>query len=300
MKYGDFICFIQAEAKERLGEGVHVELHQIIKNNSVLLDGLSVQEKDKGVAPTIYLNDFYEEYQKGMTVPEILDCIVGIYEKSKVEKEVDMGFYMDYDKVKQHLACKIISKEKNEKLLNKIPYVPFLDLALVPYYKMTDSEMGNGTILVFESHRKNWGISPEQLIRDARENTLRILPWEMMSMESVLKGFVQKKQAGECPEGEKEKGLPMYVLTNQENYFGAVNLVFDSVLAEAGTRLGEDFWILPSSVHECILVPASVQMGKEKLEDMVRQVNEKEVAPEDYLSDSVYFYERSLHKLQKM
>lgn len=300
MKYEDFVCSIQTEMKKKMGEEVHVELHQIVKNNSVILDGLSIQGKNSAIAPTIYLNDFYARYQKGMTMPEILDCIDRVYQNNKVQENFDTRFYTDYDKVKEHLVCKIINKEKNRELLEKIPHVSFLDLAVVFYYKMVDSEIGNGSILVFESHRKKWGISREQLLREAKENTLRILPVQFMSMESVLEGYGLENIPGNKKTDQEETQLPMYILTNKENYFGAVNMIFDSVLEEAGTKIGEDFWILPSSIHECILVPVSVKMGKEKLEAMVHQVNANEVSAEDFLSDSVYFYQRNLHKLEKM
>lgn len=307
MKYEDFVCFIQTEMKEKLGEEVHVELHQIIKNNSVVLDGLSIQDKGCGIAPTIYLNDFYEEYCKGMTMPEILDCITSIYQKSKVKKNFDTKFYTDYERVRSRLACKIINREKNEELLKRVPHILFLDMAIVLYYKMSDSKMGNGTILVYESHRKNWGVSREQLFREAKENTLRMLPVELMSMKSVLEGYLQEENEEENSTGRnagagtgREDEIPMYILTNQENYFGAVNMIFDSVLEEAGMKLGQDFWVLPSSVHECILVPADAHTEKERLEAMVQQVNANEVMPEEYLSDSVYFYQRELHKLEKV
>lgn len=293
MNYEDFVCFVQTEMKEKLGKEVQVELHQIVKNNSVVRDGLSIHEKENSIAPTIYLNEFYEEYRNGMTMPDILDYIEAVYQKNRLEEPFDTEFYTDFENVKKNLACKLINQEKNQELLKQIPHLPFLDLAIVCYYKLENQEMGNGTILVFDSHRSHWGISREELLRICRANTLQILPVEFMDMKDVVKVCIE-----DHPDGEDR--LPMYILTNQENYFGAVNMIYDSVLQQAGEKLNSDFWILPSSIHECILVPSSVKMGKEELAAMVRQVNANEVAPEDYLSDSVYFYCRALHKLEKM
>lgn len=73
MNYEDFVCCIQTKMKERLGNEVQIELHRIVKNNSVVLDGLAISEKGKGIAPTIYLNEFYEKYREGVTIPEILE-----------------------------------------------------------------------------------------------------------------------------------------------------------------------------------------------------------------------------------
>ncbi len=304
MNYEDFVCCIQTKMKEKLGNEVQVELHRIVKNNSVVLDGLSICEKGKGVAPTIYLNEFYEKYQEGVTIPEILEYMESVYDRNRLEEPFLTDFYMDYEKVKDHLACKLISRERNRELLTQVPYVPFLDLAVVCYYRLENQEMGNGSILVFESHREKWGVSREELLWTARQNTLRILPPSFIDLNEIL-GLgetVLKEQGntlGERKDPEKEEKIPMYILTNQENYLGAVNMIYDSVLEDAGRKLQSDFWLLPSSIHECILVPASVSMTKEELEAMVHHVNENEVMKEEYLSDSVYFYQRILHKLER-
>lgn len=293
MNYEDFTCFVQRKLQEKLGEDVQVELHQIMKNNSVLREGLAIHEKENSIAPTIYLKEFYEEYRNGMTMPDILDYIEEVYQKNRLEEPFDTEFYNDFEKVRSHLACKVVNREKNRELLKSVPCVEFLDLAIVCYYRMEHEVVGNGTILVFESHRKNWGVSREELLRISRDNTPLLLPVEYLNMNDIVE--IQ----GEDPQRVKEL-LPMYILTNRENYFGAVLMIYDSVLQEAGRLLDSDFWILPSSVHECILVPSFVKIGKKDLERMVRQVNEQKVAPEDYLSDSVYFYRRDLHKLEKV
>ena len=157
MNYEDFVCCIQTKMKEKLGNEVQIELHQVVKNNSVVLDGLSFCEKGKGIAPTIYLNEFYERYREGITIPEILEYIESVYEQNRLEEPFQTDFYLDYEKVKDNLACKLINREKNRELLKQIPYVPFLDLAVVCYCRMEIQELGNGTILVFESHREKRG-----------------------------------------------------------------------------------------------------------------------------------------------
>ena len=293
MNYGDFICFVKREMEAKLGEKVQVTLQQVMKNNSVVLDGLSFHEKGQNIAPTIYLREFYEEYQEGISMPDILEHMEKTYQRSRLEEPLDTDFYMNYEIVKKNLACKLIHRERNRELLKQVPYLPFMDLAIVCYYKMEHEIVGNGTIIVFDSHRKSWGISREELFRTARENTLQILPPEYMNLHEMLD--LQDELSRELREG-----IPMYILTNKENYFGAVQMIYDSVLQEAGNRMQRDCWILPSSVHECILVPDNVQTGKKELEAMVHQVNSQEISPEEYLSDSVYFYRRDLHKLEKM
>ena len=216
-----------------------------------------------------------------------------LYRKSRVTVPFDTTFYADFGKVKQHLACRVINREKNRELLKTVPYRIFLDLAIVTYYYFEDSCLGTGTILVYSSHCKNWGITEEELFACARENTLHIQPEEFLSMDGVLEKF---QGCGEA-KAETENVLPMYVLTNKTNYFGAASLLFDSVLQDIADKLEDDFWILPSSIHECIIIPAESAMPKEEMQEMVREINRNEVAAEDFLSDEIYRYQREFHKL---
>ena len=220
--------------------------------------------------------------------------MVESYEQNRLRGTFDTSFYADYEKVRLRLACRLINRQKNEKLLKEVPYLPFLDLAVVVYYYFEDCSFGTGTILVYESHRKSWRVSEEELFAAARENTLKIQPAEFMSMREILQKYQEDVPAGE----EEEMPLqPMYVLSNRSNYFGAAGILFDSVLQKIAGQLADDFWILPSSIHECIIVPASLLTTREELQNMVRQINRLEVAQEDFLSDEVYYYEREIHKL---
>lgn len=293
MKYEDFVCIMQTQMKERLGEGVQVQLHQIMKNNSVVLDALSISEEGSGIAPTIYLNDFYRGCQAGASVPDIVDQMEALYRKSRVTEPFDTTFYADYTKVKQRLACRLINRGKNRELLKMVPYRAFLDLAVVVYYYFEDSRLGTGTILVYSSHCRNWGITEDELFACARENTLRLQPEEFLSMRSVMEKFQGQKEE----KAGNETRMPMYVLTNKSNYFGAASLLFDSVLQGIAGRLEDDFWVLPSSIHECIIVPAEAAMSREEMQEMVREINRSEVAEEDFLSDEIYLYQREFHKL---
>lgn len=108
------------------------------QNNSVELDELSFYGKDNHLAPTIYLNDLYAEYEDGKTMPEIVDKIVSLYQNAVTTENFRAEDYLDFEKVKEHLACKLINRKKNEKLLREVPYQNFLNLAVVAYYKVED------------------------------------------------------------------------------------------------------------------------------------------------------------------
>ena len=294
LRYEDFICCLQRMVQQEMGKEVRVSLHRVSKNNGIYLDGLSIQEGDQGIAPTIYLNDFYREFQEGSGLPQIAEQVSELYEKSKIKGKIDTSFYMNFENIREHVACKLISFERNRELLEKVPYVRYLDLAVVFYYLMEHEELGEGTILIYGSHLEMWKVTEEELYRQARENTLRLLSWEFYSMREVIQGL-----AGEESDEEllSESGLPMYVLTNRSRSLGAAVILFDRVLTEVGERLGEDFYILPSSVHEVIIIPSGFALPKEELEHMVREINETQVLPQEILSDRVYYYCCTQHSL---
>ena len=287
MKYEEFVGYVQTKIEEKLGEEVRVELHQVIKNNSVELDGLSFYGKDIHMAPTIYLNDLYAEYEDGKTMPEIVDKIVSLYQNAVTTENFRAEDYLDFEKVKEHLACKLINRKKNEKLLREVPYQDFLNLAVVAYYKVEDEIIGKATILVRKSHCKSWGVEEEEVIRCARENTQKILPVKFLGIGTMLETYGYHQEAT----------IPMYILTNEENYFGASAMIFDSVLEKIGKALKDDFWILPSSIHECIIIPAGCAMPPDEMTDLVKEVNQKEVSVEEYLSDQIYYYQTAMHRL---
>mgnify|MGYP003370784908 CR=1 FL=1 len=290
MKYEDFICFIQTKMQERMGEEVQIQIQQVVKNNNIVLDGLCIAEKDSSIAPTIYLNGYYRQYEEGRTVPEILDAMQETYEKNRKEINFDPSFYADFTCVQPHLMCRVINRQKNEERLKQVPWRPFLNLAIVVCCYFEDEVIGNGSILVYQNHLNGWGITEEELFRVARENTLRIQPEEFMSMNTILKKY-------HAEFGENSEPQPMFVLTNRGNYFGAVCMIFDSVLSEIGETLQDDFWVLPSSIHECVIVPAQIQTNGTELQALVREINRKEVQAEEFLSNEIYFYHRMLHKL---
>ncbi|MGN0353443.1 MAG: DUF5688 family protein [Muricoprocola sp.] len=287
MKYEDFVCILQTKLKEKLGGEVYTSLRPITKNNGIVLDGLAFKEKGSKVAPTVYLNEMYKEYQNGMSVPEIVEEIVQIYQMSKISPEFDAAFYTDFEKVRNHLACKLIHKEKNEELLKNVPHREFLNLAIVVYYRVEHPKIGNGAILVYESHRKMWNVTEEELLRIAKENTRKIMPECLMAIEPLLD-----------LEDEEQMGIPMYVLTNESIIYGAVYMIYDSVLEKIGKILDDDFWLLPSSIHEMIIVPKKSGAYPDELRDIVCEINETEIPQEDILSDEIYEYDAKMHRLK--
>src|SRR5699024_996913 len=121
--------------------------------------------------PTIYLDHFFERCQDGETVETIAREIMELYQIYRIEEPVDPDFYCDFSNIWDHIVCKVINYEKNRELLNQIPHVRYLDLAVVFYCRIENEQIGRGTILIHNSHLKLWKITKRELEEIAGKNT---------------------------------------------------------------------------------------------------------------------------------
>ncbi len=291
MNYELFGKAIELEVQKQLDDHIKVELHTVMKNNGVQLKGLCIMERDSRISPTIYLEEFYQRYLNGCPLREIVEKILEIYEKSRSESEFSLEDFADFSKVQNKLMCKLVSRERNQTLLEEIPHVPYLNLEIAFFLAVENMDFGNGSILIRNDHLKVWKVSTEILYEYARENTIRERPFRIQTMKELIGNLVKEEEQHFFAE------LPIYVLSNEERIYGAAAILYDRVLEEAGKRLKENYYILPSSLHEVILVPESGIKGSEPLEKLVREVNETQVEPEDVLADCVYHYDCEQHKL---
>lgn len=303
MKIHTFICHILQKMQEEVEGEVKVSIRDITKNNGVVLTGLTFTQEDVNISPTIYLEDFYKKYQNGTGIEDILAEIKEIYYKSKLDKDIDMAFFTEYEMAKSHIVYKLIHYDKNRELLKEIPHREYLDLAIVYYYLVDMKEFSNATILIHNKHLEYWKVNEEALYNLATKNTPRLLNVHFCGMMDVLKEITEEEfwledvqqnklsKSKEFLEGNAPKDATgMYVLSNVSRLYGAATILYDGILERCYEQLGGNFFILPSSVHEVILVPDSETVTREKLSQMVKEVNATQVEMQEQLSDFVYYY----------
>lgn len=298
MEYREFMEEVREQLQDLMGEEVHIKIQKIRKNNGICLDGMSIWREGENVSPTIYLDSFYERCQEGVSVGEIAQEIKKLYWTYRIEKPIDPDFYCNFSNIWEQILCKVINYKKNQELLEDIPYIRYLDLAVVFYCAVKNERIGKGMILIHNSHLKFWDITAADLAAIGRENTKEQQVYELFDMIEI---FTEGMDVGEAQQFEREipteEQIPMYVLTNQEKNLGSVCILYDFVLSDVGEQLGEDYYILPSSIHECIVVPKRKEIDPEELKQMVREINDTQVQPEEVLSDEVYQYDRAYHRL---
>lgn len=292
MEYKEFVEYIKMNAGYIAGEGGNITINHVIKNNGCEMDGLVIMEKGKDIAPTIYLDSFYELYTNGENIKSIIRQIEVIYEQNKNNVTFDVNILKHFDTIKDKIVYKVVNYRSNEKLLEQVPHKRILDLAVV-FYCLLDNEYGrSATALIYNNDLKNWNVTIDDVYKAALKNTPDLLHSKISSMAALF------EKCGVNVDGEEvdlKDYVPsdMYVLTNESKLNGAACILYENVLYDFAQKLGADLYILPSSVHEVILLPKLSMFEKDELVNMVKEVNTEGVAADEVLSDHVYEYNRT-------
>lgn len=298
LTFEQFCEKVKNAVRDFMGGEAEVTLQYVKKNNGVNLTGINIMEKDSHISPTIYLNDAYEIYENKQELGSIVKKIMEVYEENKISKDFDISFFSDYEAVKRKLTFRLINKEMNRDFLKEVPYEEFYDLAIVCYCTVMREDIGSGSILIKNEHLKLWKIKKQELIKDAVTNMPRLFPMELKSMmEMVGELFENSNQEQEFREMAH---VPMYVLTNTNRAHGAASMVYENVLKEIAEMWDDDFYILPSSIHEVILLPAKEVTEKDTLSQMVADINSTQVEQEEILANHAYLYSKLTGQIENI
>lgn len=291
MNYQEFKEQILAGLQSELGPDVKVTIQDIIKNNDTHLDGLTILSTQYNLSPTIYLNYYYRQYEKGRSLSDIRQDILSVYHENCPAGHIDISFFTDYDKVKSRIIFKLINYERNRELLKEVPHYRYLDLAIVFNCLLESGPSGSATILIYHHHLSFWNITKDDLYALAFHNTPRLLKYDLRNMTDVLRELLCGEESFPLT-ADTAAPYPMYVLSNQHKLNGSVCILYQDLLKDFASRLESDLYILPSSVHEVLIIPARNQTSFEELSNMVRDVNSSQLSREEILSDHVYYYSR--------
>ncbi len=282
-----------------LTDDYRVELTSVRKNNGLILDAVSIIRRDNNVSPTIYMSSLYERYQNGDSMEDIAKWVLDYYFQHIPKEDKELMLIMDPEKVSPHIVYRLVNYEKNRTLLDNIPYRRFLDLALIYCVDLETENIGKASAIVRNDLLCSWEMDQERLDRLAAANTPKILPYCFLPLWELMEKF-RKDQSLTSEDIETvDRDIPLYVLTNKEFRYGAYWMTQNSLLEEISERLGDDLIVLPSSVHECMIVPGAGNDRKmDDFASMVKEINAAEVPEQDILADSVYFYRRGSGMLE--
>ena len=298
MDYKEFACAVEKQIKQKMKGGVKASLYTVVKNNGKERTGVLIETPGVNISPTIYLEEYYESYLEGKPLEYIVGELTEFYESIRKGESWDCNQILTYNGVKDRIVFKLINTAKNRKFLDSVPHRMFLDLSIVFYVLFEGTEEGTAVMTVSNRHAKQWNVGTEELWEDAVKNAGKLLPAELMTMKSALKDMVKKSD--DCKENAETENLlagggssrdRMYVLSNNLRNYGAACIAYPHIMETIGEILQEDYYILPSSVHEVVIVPYSKEISRGEMDNMVRDINETQVADEEVLSDHAYLYD---------
>ncbi len=294
MTYYQFVQAVEGRIKEAVKESVAVRIHTAEKNNGTIRRGLTLTEQDINISPTIYLEEYYRQFQNGGSLEHITSDILRLYNEVRFQKSWGEEKLYDYSQVKEKVIYRLVNYESNEKMLRNVPYIVYLDLAIVFCVLLEVSKYGTATMAIRNDHLDLWGVEKEELYRQASENTSKFLPDDFSSMSAVIEELTEESEAHISFEDKEEE---MYVLSNRIHSYGAAAILYSGRMEGIGMYLKSNYYILPSSVHEVIVVPEKAAVEKEDLSAMVAEINRTQVEAEEVLSDHAYYYDRKKGRL---
>ena len=298
--YIQFLAEIQERVEAHFKGNVKGEVCPSVKNNGVKVIGLLLKGKEERVAPNFYLEQQFIEWMRGLcTLEEVAEKICRAYgEEVKNNGNLLSQISFEWQEFRRMVFIRLINRERNSELLEKIPHQHFMDLAIVYYYSVRVSGNVMGTMLITKEHLDLLGVSVEELHQAALSNCQRYQPVSVRCMEDLLYDLGRKIGVEVCE--AKTCHTFLYVMTNTKGMFGAAAIVFEEELEHFAERIQSSFYILPSSVHEVILVPECREFCVDYFSGMVKEINETQVEATEVLSDSIYFYDRETKSLRRV
>ncbi len=302
MKYEIFKEIVVDTFKDYLPEqyrNMDLKVQSVNKVNRIL-DGITLISAgtDRNISPTIYINEMYEQYKNCNDLKEAIKT--GAERMVKAFSNCPEIPKIELSEAKDNIIFQLVNTEQNREMLAEVPHREFHDLTIIYRWVVKVDVNGIQSTVVRNSLVEQIGLNEEQLFKLAVENTRRIFPPCVKSMNEVIcEMFVKDGMPREVAEmmiGEMPADKRMYVISNDKGINGAISMLYEDKLHTLAMELDSDLYILPSSLHEVIAVSAEMNDPYE-LAEMVTEINMNQVALEERLSNQVYHYDKDLRKL---
>ena len=284
----------------RDGSTLKIEKREVTKNNDQLMHALILTAEDIIAAPTIYVEDFYMKYQNGERIKDLEREAIMAFAYGVMNQPKFMDFDMDSRNIRDYVILKVLEIDRNKKWLEDNMYKDMGNgLCTVPYVMMEDGNNGVYGHPVTKDIAQSEGIDEDELFELAMENTVRRLPPLLVeACEPALNESKYNKTLNPYNEEfEFQAGGDMYLLTSQSGFSGAVAIFYPGMMEIIATLLEQDYYVIPSSVNEVLIVPVKRGPDLEQIERMTRQINAECVDTKEILSDRIFRFDRKRGEL---
>lgn len=311
----EFVAAMKAAFEAEFPE-CEIRTREVKKNNDLTLTGMTAVNPDCNICPTVYMEPAYEKYvercneiTEGIAFSEISHKVIDSYKEHIQVDDFDVESYTNFEKTKKSLVFNLVNREKNAELLDSVPHRNITGSYELVYRSIVEEiKDSTASILVTNSHMGYWGVSEEDLYKAALANMSRLKPVQVIDMQAMVRNIMMNQfgASSENQDNSLETGdwrnipadeLQMLVLSSEDKLNGAAEIAVPGVLQEIADTLDTNFFIIPSSIHEVLLLPDNGAIDPCGLTQMVSEVNENEVKPEEVLGYEVMYFDREIGEL---
>ena len=292
MDFKEFTVRAEQDIRAALDDaspGVGVKINRVEKLQGESYTAITLTPEGTNVGMNLNANQLYGRLQHGESYDRILKSAVDQAKEQLAHiPSFNIAELSSYETARELLFVDVVSTKANAEMLSKVPHTEMEDISMV--YRMQVEQLSDGaaTVLINDGLMERMGITGEQLHADAMANSEQLRPVSMRTMAEVMSEMMGLPEEA----FPMNTGVPqMYVVTTQDSFHGAAAAFYPDFMDKAAREIGGDFFILPSSVHEVLLLPDDGSQNIEELKAMVTGINATEVAPADRLTDSVYHYD---------
>ena len=306
MTFNEFVDYAKENIKSYLPDTFQEDVPEVRTMNKLNTSytGLTLKPAGRGniAVAAVDLDLYYKQLDNGLSLEAAMEAMAQAIQSPAMD--IDMGIFSDYEAAKEKLFIRVGNAEASQGLLENSPHRLIGDISVTYHIYIDENAEGFGSTTITNELLEKYGITEEQLYEDALQNSQRLFPPEVSCMDdkfmlSIMSGVPREhKSFEESLPGISFDNAPMLVLSNQQSAFGAAVMLYPDVLEKIAEKTGEDFYILPSSVHEVLLLKKDDDVSPVQLQEIVESINRTEVAPKDVLSNNVYFYDSMIREIE--
>lgn len=268
------------EYAQAIAELINGEMIEVEKANGVKMIG--VTKKDgSNIRPNVYIDKMYKDK---LSIREAAEMVEKIYEETP-KIGMDVEIVKDWDQMKGRLKARLYNRKTNADIYRSAKEYGFEDFIIIPYIDVSDI-VPNGYIQITDKLLKNWEHKADTVIDIALDNVKNDA--EIIPMTKVLTEIMK---ANGFPQNEIDQMLyitdnKMNVITNKKRKCGAIGLI--TMRKKLKEKFPDGYIVLPSSIHEVIVIPYEEDLSETYLTDMVESVNNECIEDIEVLGDRAY------------
>ena len=293
--YDEIINAIREEIPEEIRDMMEVDIREIVKANDTVLHGVVIKGPEQDIVLTIYIEDCIKQLPEDFATKDLAEAIISLYQVGMREAPAVESLSLEFDDIKDKLVVQLAEVERNKDRLKELAYKPLDNgMVMLAYVVVQEDERGSMRFAVTKDIVEGQNYDIDKMFETAMKNNEPVLVDISDAIFSdgieFAENLFDTEITDKLPDG-------MYTLTNSSTNLGAAVLYYPDVQKRIGDMLQNSYYVLPSSIHELMILPCSVNDNPEFLRKMVKEANETAVNPQEVLSDRIFMYDREKERL---